>query len=118
MGVTRLKRKGRRNKQRSAQRTNQIKQLTAKPVLKNVDKEELIASFKAEEPKNAPKAKKEEAPVEEAPKAEAKKEKAPKAEDKKEKAPKAKAAPKKKEAKAEEAPAKEETKSEEDAAEK
>lgn len=108
MGVTRLKRKGRRNKQRSAQRTNQIKQLTAKPVLKNVDKEELIASFKAEEPKKAPKAKKEEAPVEEAPKAEAKKEKAPKA----------KAAPKKKEAKAEEAPAKEETKSEEDSAEK
>lgn len=62
MGVTRLKRKGRRNKQRSAHRVNQIKQLTIKPVLKNVDKEELKASFQVEEPKKATKAKKEEAP--------------------------------------------------------
>lgn len=75
MGVTRLKRKGRRNKHVSAQRVNKIKQLTAKPVLKNVDKDELKASFETEEPKKAAKAKKEEAP-----KAEAKKEKAPKAE--------------------------------------
>lgn len=91
MGVTRLKRKGRRNKHVSAQRVNKIKQLTAKPVLKNVDKEELKATFETEEPKKAAKAKKEEAP-----KAEAKKEKAPKAE-----------APAK-EVKTEEAPAKEE----------
>lgn len=75
MGVTRLKRKGRRNKHVSAQRVNKIKQLTAKPVLKNVDKDELKASFETEEPKKAAKAKKEEAP-----KAETKKEKAPKAE--------------------------------------
>lgn len=91
MGVTRLKRKGRRNKQRAAERQNTIKQLTAKPVLKNIDKEELKASFKTEEPKKAAKAKKEEAP-----KAEVKEEKAPKAE-KKESKPKAeKKAPAKK----------------------
>ena len=47
MGVTRLKRKARRNKQIAAKRINTIKQLTAKPVLKNVDKEELKASFTA-----------------------------------------------------------------------
>jgi len=107
MGVTRLKRKGRRNKHVSAQRVNKIKQLTAKPVLKNVDKEELKASFQAEEPKKAAKAKKEEAP-----KAEAPKEETPKAEVKKEKAAK-----KAEETKAEEAPAKEES-SEEESAEK
>ena len=45
MGVTRLKRKARRNKQTAAKRINTIRQLTAKPVLKNVDKEELKASF-------------------------------------------------------------------------
>ena len=62
MGVTRLKRKGRRNKQRAAQRQTQIKFLTSTPVLKNVDKEELKASFTTEEPKKEAKAKKEEAP--------------------------------------------------------
>ena len=84
MGVTRLKRKGRRNKQRAAERQNSIKQLTAKPVLKNVDKEELKASFKTEEPKKAAKARKEEAPKAEAKKAAPKAEKAeePKAEKK------------------------------------
>lgn len=111
MGVTRLKRKGRRNKHVSAQRVNQIKQLTAKPVLKNVDKEELKASFQAEEPKKATKAKKEEAP-----KAEAPKEETPKAEVKKEKATK-KAEAAAEDLKAEEAPAKEES-SEEESAEK
>lgn len=107
MGVTRLKRKGRRNKQRSAQRVNRIKQLTATPVLKNVDKEELIASFETNEPKKAAKAKKEEAP-----KAETKKEEAPEA-----KAEKKESAPKAKKAKKEEAPA-EEVESKEEASDK
>lgn len=62
MGVTRLKRKGRRNKQRAAQRQAKIKFLTTTPVLKNVDKEELKATFTAEEPKKSAKAKKEESP--------------------------------------------------------
>lgn len=79
MGVTRLKRKARRNKQRAADRVNKIKQLSAVPVIANVDKEELKASFetttKAEKPK-AKKAKKaeevkEETPADETPKAEA-----------------------------------------------
>lgn len=97
MGITRLKRKARRNKQTAAKRNTNIKQLTAQPVIKNVDKDELIASFpKAEAPKKA-KAKKEapkadvveetvEVAVEEV-KAEAPKEEKPKAK---------KAAPKKK----------------------
>ncbi|GHE60700.1 hypothetical protein GCM10011340_14510 [Roseivirga thermotolerans] len=82
MGVTRLKRKGRRNKQKAAQRQSRIKFLTSKPVLKNVDKEELKASFNAEEPKKETKAK---AKKEEAPKAEkAAKEEKPAKEEKKE----------------------------------
>ena len=89
MGVTRLKRKARRNKQTSAKRTARIKTLTAKPVLKNVDAEELKASFTTEEPKKAKKAaaKKEEAPKVEAteePKAEKPKKKAAKKEETKE----------------------------------
>lgn len=76
MGITRLKRKARRNKQRSADRVNKIKQLTSTPVIANIDKEELKASFgEAPKKETAPKAKKEkvEKPaVEEAPKAEEK----------------------------------------------
>ncbi|OEJ99984.1 hypothetical protein BFP71_10600 [Roseivirga misakiensis] len=85
MGVTRLKRKARRNKQTAAKRQNNIKQLTATPVIKNIDKEALIASF----------------PKAEAPKAEVKETKAEKSEEAK---PKKAKAPKK-EAKAEEADA-------------
>jgi len=72
MGITRLKRKARKNKQRSAARINTIKQLTATPVIANIDKEALKASFEAEkkEAKPAkeakPVAKKEEKPVTEA----------------------------------------------------
>ncbi len=54
MGITRLKRKARRNKHTAAKRNNNIKQLSAQPVIKNVDKEELKASFSvAEAPKKA-----------------------------------------------------------------
>ena len=107
MGVTRLKRKARRNKQTAANRNSSIKHLTATPVIRNIDREALIASFPvAEAPvetkaepkaKAAPKAKAEK--VAKAPKEEvvveetvAVVEEAPKAEKK----PKAKKAPKKK----------------------
>lgn len=69
MGVTRLKRKARRNKQTAAKRNNSIKQLTAQPVIKNIDKEALKASFAPAEAPKKSKAKKEKA-VKEAPKAE------------------------------------------------
>jgi CRISPR/Cas system Type II protein with McrA/HNH and RuvC-like nuclease domain len=72
MAITRLKRKARRNKQRSADRVNKIKQLTQTPVLVNVDKEELKASFATAATEEAPKAKKAKAVKEEAPEAEAK----------------------------------------------
>jgi hypothetical protein len=98
MGVTRLKRKGRRNKQTAKARVAKIKSLSFQPVLKNVDAEELKASFVKEAPKKEEKAAKAEAK----PKAE-KKEVTPKAETKtaKPKAEKKAAAPKaeKKEAK-------------------
>ena len=45
MGVTRLKRKARRNKQTAAKRQNSMKQLSYQPVIKNVDKEALKESF-------------------------------------------------------------------------
>lgn len=45
MGVTRLKRKARRNKQTAAKRKNSIQQLNRKPVIKNIDKEAIKASF-------------------------------------------------------------------------
>ncbi len=45
MAVTRLKRKGLRNKGNSAKRTNSIKLLTATPVIKNVDVEALKQGF-------------------------------------------------------------------------
>lgn len=71
MGVTRLKRKGRRNKQTAKARVARMKSLSFQPVIKNVDAEELKASFVTEEApkKKAAKAKKVEK-VEE-PKAEA-----------------------------------------------
>lgn len=47
MAVTRLKRKAKRNKQTSSIRRATIQQLTAKPVLKNVDVEAIKASFAA-----------------------------------------------------------------------
>ena len=62
MAVTRLKRKGRRNKLKSSQRISSIKLLTARPVIKNVDIEALKQEFSGSgESKSAPKAKKEEA---------------------------------------------------------
>lgn len=45
MGVTRLHRKDRRNKSKAKNKIKAIRQLTAKPVIKNVDIEELKASF-------------------------------------------------------------------------
>ncbi|GMQ30987.1 hypothetical protein Aconfl_36300 [Algoriphagus confluentis] len=45
MGVTTLKRKLRRKRQGQNARVIKIKQLSAKPVIKNVDVEELKASF-------------------------------------------------------------------------
>ncbi|WP_369410448.1 hypothetical protein [Pontibacter qinzhouensis] len=51
MGVTRLKRKDRRNKARANNRVSRIKQLLLTPVIKNVDMDELRVKF-GEEPKN------------------------------------------------------------------
>ncbi|WP_347156940.1 hypothetical protein [Pontibacter chitinilyticus] len=51
MGVTRLKRKDRRNKARANNRVARIKQLLLTPVIKNVDMDELRAQF-GEAPKN------------------------------------------------------------------
>lgn len=45
MAVTRLKRKGKKNKTVSSQRTSAIKRLTATPVIKNVDVEALKEGF-------------------------------------------------------------------------
>ncbi|AGA78649.1 hypothetical protein [Echinicola vietnamensis] len=45
MAVTTLKRKARRNRQRQVTRVIKIKQLNAKPVIKNVDVEELKKEF-------------------------------------------------------------------------
>lgn len=89
MASTKIVRKLRRKRSDQARKRNTIKVLTAKPVVKNVDIEELKASFggakKATAKKAAPK--KEEAPKAEAAaevKEEAKEEKAPKAEAKEE----------------------------------
>ncbi len=49
MGVTRLKRKDRRNKNVASARQQKIKLLTAKPVIKKVDIEELKKQFVTEE---------------------------------------------------------------------
>lgn len=45
MGITELKRKGRKNRARANNATQQIKQLLRKPVIKNVDVEAIKASF-------------------------------------------------------------------------
>lgn len=81
MAITRLKRKGRRNKQKASIRRTTIKQITATPVIKNVDIEEIKKGF--EEAEAAKPAKKEakskvEAPVAEVEVKEEKKEKATK----------------------------------------
>ena len=60
MAVTRLKRKGRRNKTNSLKRTTAIKRLTATPVIKNVDVESLKEGFAGGSKKDA--AKKQEEP--------------------------------------------------------
>lgn len=51
MGVTRLKRKDRKNKARANNKVARIKQLLSTPVIKNVDTDELRAQF-GEAPKN------------------------------------------------------------------
>jgi hypothetical protein len=51
MGVTRLKRKDRKNKARANNKVARIKQLLMTPVIKNVDMDELRAQF-GEAPKN------------------------------------------------------------------
>lgn len=61
MAVTRLKRKGAKNKSRAKTRTKTIQRLNAKPVYKNVDVEAVKAEWAGE-----PAAKKEEAPAAEA----------------------------------------------------
>jgi hypothetical protein len=45
MAITRLKRKVRRRRAQQVNAVKRIKQLNAKPVIKNVDIEELKASF-------------------------------------------------------------------------
>ncbi len=45
MGITRLKRKDRKNAARANQRVADIKRLTAKPVIKNIDVEAIKKSF-------------------------------------------------------------------------
>ena len=62
MAVTRLERKGQKNKSRAKARVKTIKRLGLFPVIKNVDVEAIKAEFA--KPKKAEK--KEEAPVEEA----------------------------------------------------
>ena len=67
MAVTRLERKGRKNKAVSKKRTQRMKLLNATPVIKKVDIEKLKEEFKEKAAaKKAPKAKKEEAPKAEA----------------------------------------------------
>ncbi len=88
MGVTRLKRKDQRNKSKANNRVSRIKQLTATPVIKNVDVEAMKASFnKADDKKATAKAEKAVASEKEtAPKAEKKTKAAEKEEDSSEQA--------------------------------
>lgn len=58
MAVTRLKRKEKRNKIVAKAKVSRIKQLTAMPVIKNVDIEELKSRFSSEKPKTAKSSKK------------------------------------------------------------
>lgn len=77
MGITRLKRKARRNKQTAAKRQVKMQQLNRQPVVKNIDAEAAKASFGtapekvAEAPAPAAEEVKAEAVVEETPVAEA-----------------------------------------------
>ncbi len=89
MAITRLERKGRKNKSRAKARVATIKRLSSTPVIKNVDIEAIKASFeKPAAEKKAPKAKaekaeaKEEVVAEEKPKAKTPKKAAKKAEEK------------------------------------
>ena len=79
MAVTRLERKGRKNKNVAKNRVNTMKRLNAVPSIKNVDIEEIKAEFakKAKSKKEEPKAEK---AAPKAEKAAPKKEAAPKAE--------------------------------------
>jgi hypothetical protein len=87
MASTRLVRKALRNRTVAKRRVSTIKRLTSKPVIKNVDIEQIKEEFAK---KKATPAAKKEVPVKEAPKAVEKTVEAPK----QEKAPKAKATPK------------------------
>lgn len=89
MAITRLKRKGRKNKLTSKRRIQKLALEGSQPVIKNVDVEAIKAEFKAATAKPAKAEKKEAAPakakaVKKAPakKATPKKETAPKAEKK------------------------------------
>lgn len=60
MGVTRLKRKDRKNKARANNKINRVKQLNAMPVIRNIDIEAIKASFgTVSKKKAAPKVEKE-----------------------------------------------------------
>ena len=62
MGVTRLKRKEKRNRAIAKAKVSRVKQLMARPVIKNIDIEEIKKTFAAKaEPKAPKKAKKAEA---------------------------------------------------------
>ncbi len=110
MGITRLVRKAKKNRTVSRQRVNSIKRLTSKPVIKNVDIEQIKADFANKKIK--PAIKKEtpakETPAKEAPKAEVS---TPKKKEVK------KAAPKKETPKAKEVSGKKSTKKDDKAAE-
>ena len=58
MAVTRLQRKTKRNKIKAKQRIASLKRLLATPVIKNVDIEEIKASFTAKDKAPAKSAKK------------------------------------------------------------
>lgn len=64
MAITRLERKGRKNKTVSKKRTSAIKRLSATPVVKNVDVEAIKAEFEKAANAKKPAAKKAEKPVE------------------------------------------------------
>ncbi len=105
MGITRLVRKAKKNRTVSRQRVNSIKRLTSKPVIKNVDIEQIKADFANKKIKPAIK---KETPAKEAPKAEVS---TPKKKEVK------KAAPKKETPKAKEVSGKKSTKKDDKAAE-
>lgn len=53
MGITRLKRKARRNKHTAAKRQVSMQQLNSQPVIKNIDAEAIKASFASAPAKEA-----------------------------------------------------------------